>query len=91
MAKDETLFNAYYNYFYKSWPEHQVDPREDILCRLVSGRSDDPDLCKDILQEFRAAEERRKKVQTGGGGGGGNGWWRFMSTGKPKAKVPSNC
>ena len=89
MAADKDLFEMYIKFFYKSYENHEMDTREDILCRFVTGRSDDPQLCKEILKEFRKAEERRGRrlgidgILHGEGGG--------KMRGKPIAKVVDLC
>jgi len=61
MAVDPRLFDKYIRHFFKSFmSDDKQDVREDMLCRFVSGRSDDPSLCQQILGEFRAAEAARK-------------------------------
>ena len=61
MAVDPRLFDKYIRHFFKSFESNdKQDVREDMLCRFVSGRSDDPSLCQQILGEFRAAEAARK-------------------------------
>ena len=89
MAADKDLFEMYIKFFYKSYENHEKDTREDILCRFVTGRSDDPQLCKEILKEFREAEEKRGRRLGIDGTLNGTGGGKMR--GKPIAKVVDLC
>ena len=93
MAVDPRLFDKYIRYFFKSFEnDDKQDVREDMLCRFVSGRSDDPSLCRQILGEFRAAEAARKKTTKQGDALlKSSPAEAASSAGRPRAKVTGLC
>lgn len=61
MIDNDTLLELYVKYFYKSYEKHDNDLVDDIICRFVSGRSDDPHLCEDIINQFHANQQKRQR------------------------------
>lgn len=59
MAANTTLFNTFYKYFWKSAPGHSCDAscRENMLCRVMTGRSHDNSACTLVQETF--SEEKR--------------------------------
>lgn len=60
-AKNTTLFNTFYKYFWKSAPGHSCDDscRSSMLCRLMTGRSHDTSACT-LMQEIFSEEHRQQ-------------------------------
>ncbi|KAL9981127.1 hypothetical protein ACROYT_G009791 [Oculina patagonica] len=63
MASNQTLFNTFYKYFWKSAPSSTCDGscRENMLCRLMTGRSHDNSACTLVQETF--SEEKRQQFE----------------------------